>query len=155
MVYGAMWYSSTSHERAGKPNKNLPTVKFSLKLLKYDIKGIVWEIYACISAVLSYLGRMFGMIFRVQWGQKSPKSGKMCLTKMQRVLARVPQGPCKSAEGAGKGAAGRSSISGAAPLQGLGGTLARTRIHFGQTHYSTFWWFLTPLNPKNHTKHPP
>ena len=68
------------------------------------------------------------MIFKVQWGQKSPKSGKMCLTKMypgparvlhrvlarvlhsagslqgcRRVLARVPQGACK-------GAAGRSSI---------------------------------------------
>ena len=28
------------------------------------------------------------MIFRVQWGQKSPKSGIMCLTKMY-------PGPCK------------------------------------------------------------
>ena len=28
------------------------------------------------------------MIFRVQWGQKSPKSGIMCLTKMYL-------GPCK------------------------------------------------------------
>ena len=43
----------------------------------------------------------------------------MCLTKMQRVLARVPQGPCKSAEGAGKGAAGRSSISSGNVIQQL------------------------------------
>ena len=42
------------------------------------------------SEVLSHLGRMFGMVLRVQWGQKSPKSWKK------------------------------------------------------------FWWFLTPLNPKNH-----
>ena len=60
----------------------------------------------------------------------------------------MPQGACK-------GAAGRSSISGAGPLQGPCGTLARTRVHFGQTQYSTFWRFLTPLNPKNHNKHPP
>ena len=48
----------------------------------FNLKGIVWEIYECFSDVFSHLGRMFGMIFRVQWGQKSPKSGKMCLTKM-------------------------------------------------------------------------
>ena len=31
-------------------------------------RGIVWEIYECVSEVLSHLGRMFGMIFRVRWG---------------------------------------------------------------------------------------
>ena len=36
-----------------------------------SFKGIVWEIYECVSEVFSHLGRMFGMIFRVQWGQKS------------------------------------------------------------------------------------
>ena len=56
----------------------------------FNLKGIVWEIYECFSDVFSHLGRIFGMIFRVQWGQKSPKSGKMCLTKMNPVLARVP-----------------------------------------------------------------
>ena len=100
----------------------------------FNLKGIVWEIYECFSDVFSHLGRMFGMIFRVQWGQKSPKSGKMCLTKMY-------PGPCK-------GAAGRSSISGAAPSQGHGNI-------FGQTRFSTFWQFLTPLNPKNPSKHHP
>ena len=42
----------------------------------FNLKGIVWEIYECISEVLSHLGRMFGMISRVQWGQKSPKKWK-------------------------------------------------------------------------------
>ena len=32
------------------------------------------EIFDCVSEVLSHLGRMFGMNFRVQWGQTSPKS---------------------------------------------------------------------------------
>ena len=39
----------------------------------FNLKGIVWEIYECFSDVFSHLGGMFGMIFRVQWGQKSPK----------------------------------------------------------------------------------
>ena len=59
-------------------------------LLSSSFKGIVWEIYECVSEVLSHLRRMFGIIFRVQWGQKSPKSGKMCLTKMY-------PGPCMGA----------------------------------------------------------
>ena len=84
-----------------------------------------WETYECISEVLSHLGRMFGMIFRVQWGQKSPKSGKMCLTKMY-------PGPCK-------GAAPDMLLLPASPLQAPCGTLARTRVHFGQTHFPTFW----------------
>ena len=72
------------------------------------LKGLsVKYIYKYNSEVLSDLGRMFGMIFRVQWSQKSLKSGKMCLTKMypgparvlHRVLARVPPGPCKGAAG--------------------------------------------------------
>ena len=62
----------------------------------FNLKGIVWEIYECFSDVFSHLGRMFGMIFRVQWGQKSPKSGKMCLTKMYL-------GPCKVAAGSLQG----------------------------------------------------
>ena len=36
-------------------------------------KGIVWEIYECVSEVSSHLGRMFGMIFRVV-GSKFAKS---------------------------------------------------------------------------------
>ena len=67
--------------------------------LKIQLKGpVVWEKYECVSEVLAYLGRKFGMIFRVQWGQKSPKSGKMCLTKMYpgpcKVAARSLQGCC-------------------------------------------------------------
>ena len=58
----------------------------------FNLKGIVWEIYECFSDVFSHLGRMFGMIFRVQWGQKSPKGLIMCLTKMY-------PGPCKGATG--------------------------------------------------------
>ena len=72
----------------------------------FNLKGIVREIYECFSDVFSHLGRMFGMIFRVQWGQKSPKSGKMCLTKMYRVLARVPPGPGKGAAGSLRGCRG-------------------------------------------------
>ena len=60
--------------------------------VKSFVKGNVWEIYECISEALSHLGRMFGIIFRVQWGKKSPKSGQMCLTKMYL-------GPCKGAAG--------------------------------------------------------
>ena len=36
------------------------------------------------------------MIFRVQWGPKSPKNGKMCLTK-------IYPGPCKGAAGSLQG----------------------------------------------------
>ena len=50
------------------------------------------------------------MIFRVQWSQKSPKSGKMCLTKMYL-------GPCK-------GAAPDMLLLPAAPLQAPCGSVA-------------------------------
>ena len=78
-------------------------------------KEIIWEIYVWVSEVLSHLGRMFGMIFRVQWGQKSPKNGNMCLTKMYPC-------PCK-------GAAPYMLLLPAAPLQAPCGTLTRTRRH--------------------------
>ena len=35
-----------------------------------------WETYECISEVFLHLGRMFGMIFGVHWGPKSPKKWK-------------------------------------------------------------------------------
>ena len=57
----------------------------------------------------SHLGMMFAMIFRVQWGQKLPESGKMCFDK------NVP-GPCK-------GATGRSSISGGDVIQQMSTSL--------------------------------
>ena len=56
------------------------------------------------------------MIFRVQWGQKSPKSGIMCLTKMY-------PGPCK-------GAAPDMLLLPAAPLQGPGTFWSNTFFHF-------------------------
>ena len=57
----------------------------------------------------SHLRMMFAMIFRVQWGQKLPESGKMCFDK------NVP-GPCK-------GATGRSSISGGDVIQKMSTSL--------------------------------
>ena len=107
------------------PTNTTPTRKSEvIQKYKYQkdvhIKGIVWEIYECVSEVLSHLGRMFGMIFRVQWGQKSPKS----LSKMYPSYCKgAAQGPCK-------GTAPDMLLLPAAPLQ-------------------------APLNPKNHTKHPP
>ena len=89
------------------------------------------------------------MIFKVQWGQKSPKRGKMCLIK-------VVSGPRKGATGSLPGYRTWYAAPTCSTLaRTLCGTLARTRAHFGQTHLSTFWRFLTPLNLKNHTKHPP
>ena len=72
---------------------------------------------------------------------KSPKSGIMCLTKMYQ------NGPCK-------GAAGRKSISCAAPLHGpcgtlartLCGTISRTRVHLVK-HVFHFWAIFDPTEP--------
>ena len=62
------------------------------------------------------------MIFRVQWGQKSPKSGKMCLTKMYLLLPAAPlQGPC------------------AVPLQDLGTFWSNTFFHL--------WAIFDPAEP--------
>ena len=101
------------------PTNTTPTRKSEvIQKYKYQkdvhIKGIVWEIYECVSEVLSDLGRMFGMIFRVQWSQKSPKSGinvfdqnvPGSLQGCRRGLVRVPQvgaayqvrHPCKDRE---------------------------------------------------------
>ena len=71
---------------------------------------------------------MFGVTFRVQFKNRQ---------KVEKCV-------CKSAAGSLQGC--RTWY--AAPTCG---TLARTRVHFGQTHFSTFWRFFT----KNDTKHPP
>ena len=53
-----------------------------------SLKGVVWEIYECVSEVLSHLGRMFGMIFRVHWGQKSYQTGDSLYT--YKGLVAIP-----------------------------------------------------------------
>ena len=96
------------------------------------------------SELLSHLGKMFGKIFRVQLSKKSPKSGIMCFTKIYPGPCKgAADGPCKGAvspykgaagpckgaalpQGPYKGAAAYMLLLPAAPLQGPGGTLART-----------------------------
>ena len=75
--------------KRGAAEKNVSGWIIFNKTIIY-IKGILWEIYECVSEVLSHLGRMFGVIFRVQRAQKSPKSGKTCLTILYRGFWGVP-----------------------------------------------------------------
>ena len=60
-----------------------------------SLKGIVWEIYECVSVVLSYLERTFGMILGFSGVKNRQKGGKCIWPKCTRVLARglvrVPQ----------------------------------------------------------------
>ena len=84
------------------PSSLCPTEKIHLVLLP-PVKGIVWEIYECVSEVFSHLGIMSGMIFRLHCRQGS----------------RVPQGACK-------GVAGRSSI----PYKDPDTLWSNTFVHF-------------------------
>ena len=88
---------------AGQSSKYYCLLFVDEYLLSSSFKGIVWEIYECVSEVFSHLGRMSGMIFRVHCRQGS----------------RVPQGACK-------GVAGRSSI----PCKDPDTLWSNTFVHF-------------------------
>ena len=85
--------------------RHVPTFPYEKRLSKvrreFLIKWIVWEIYQCVSEVLSQITKKWNNVFD----------------------------------------------------QNVPGSL--TRVHLVKHVFSTFGRFLTQLNPKNHTKHPP
>ena len=61
--------------KRGAAEKNVSGWIIFNKTIIY-IKGILWEIYECVSEVLSHLGRMFGVVFMAQWVEKVTKQWK-------------------------------------------------------------------------------
>ena len=75
--------------KRGAAEKNVSGWIIFNKTIIY-IKGILWEIYECVSELLSHLGRMFGAGFRPQWVKKVTKSGIICLTILFGGMPLVP-----------------------------------------------------------------
>ena len=61
--------------KRGAAEKNVSGWIIFNKTIIY-IKGILWEIYECVSEVLSHLRRILGVISRAQWAQKVTKKWK-------------------------------------------------------------------------------
>ena len=81
--------------KRGAAEKNVSGWIIFNKTIIY-IKGILWEIYECVSEVLSHLGRMFGVKFRARWAQKVTKKWKPCLTNFSPGVLRCSAGGFKN-----------------------------------------------------------